>query len=201
MDRLLPWLRRSGWMYGLIALVLAVMAWRSMGGGGEQGAPAPAARVSRAPEVPKMTLVHVAGAVRTPGVYRVGGDSRVIQAVRIAGGPTRDADLSRLNLAAPVVDGQQVVIPFRPRPGAGGGGGGASGAGTSGAGSGATGPVSLSSATAADLEALDGVGPALAARIIAWRDSHGGFSSVDALDEVPGIGPARMEALRPHLTP
>lgn len=201
MDRLLPWLRRSGWMYGLIALVLAVMAWRSMGGGGEQGAPAPAARVSRAPDVPKMTLVHVAGAVRTPGVYRVGGDSRVIQAVRIAGGPTRDADLSRLNLAAPVVDGQQVVIPFRPRPGAGGGGGGASGAGTSGAGGGATGPVSLSSATVADLEALDGVGPALAARIIAWRDSHGGFSSVDALDEVPGIGPARMEALRPHLTP
>ena len=186
-------------MYGLIAVVLAVMAWRSIGGGGEQGAPVPAARVSRAPDVPKMTLVHVAGAVRTPGVYRVGGDSRVIQAVRIAGGPTRDADLSRLNLAAPVADGQQVVIPFRPRPGSGGGG--ASGADASGAGGGATGPVSLSSATAADLEALDGVGPALAARIIAWRNSHGGFSSVDALDEVPGIGPARMEALRPHLTP
>lgn len=200
MDRLLPWLRRSGWVYALIAVVLAVMAWRSMGDGGEQGAPAPAARVSRAPDLPKMTLVHVAGAVRMPGVYRVGGDSRVIQAVRIAGGPTRDADLSRLNLAAPVADGQQVVIPFRPRPGAGGGGG-ASGAGTSGAGGDAAGPVSLSSATAADLEALDGVGPALAARIIAWRDSHGGFSSVDALDEVPGIGPARMEALRPHLTP
>ncbi len=199
MDRLLPWLRRSGWMYGLIALVLAVMAWRSMGGGGEQGAPAPAARVSRAPDVPKMTLVHVAGEVRTPGVYRVGGDSRVIQAVRIAGGPTRDADLSRLNLAAPVVDGQQVVIPSRPRPGVVGVA--ASGAGAGGTAGGASGPVSLSSATAADLEALDGVGPALAARIIAWRDSHGGFSSVDALDEVPGIGPARMEALRPHLTP
>lgn len=199
MDRLLPWLRRSGWMYGLIALVLAVMAWRSMGGGGEQGAPAPAARVSRAPDVPKMTLVHVAGEVRTPGVYRVGGDSRVIQAVRIAGGPTRDADLSRLNLAAPVVDGQQVVIPSRPRPGVVEGA--ASGAGAGGTAGGASGPVSLSSATAADLEALDGVGPALAARIIAWRDSHGGFSSVDALDEVPGIGPARMEALRPHLTP
>jgi competence ComEA-like helix-hairpin-helix protein len=61
--------------------------------------------------------------------------------------------------------------------------------------------VSLSSATAADLEALDGVGPALAARIVAWRDSNGGFSSVDQLDEVPGIGPARMEALRPLLVP
>ena len=65
----------------------------------------------------------------------------------------------------------------------------------------ASGPVSLSSATAADLEALDGVGPALAARIIAWRDSHGGFSSVDQLDDVPGIGPARMEALKPRLVP
>lgn len=194
MDRLLPWLRRSGWVYGLIALVLAVMAWRSMGGGGDEGSTAPAARVVRRPDVPKMTLVHVAGAVRTPGVYRMGGDSRVIQAVRMAGGPTARADLSRLNLAAPLVDGQQVVIPERPRrgsPGAGAPAGGAS----------AGGPVSLSSATAADLEALDGVGPALAARIVAWRDSHGGFSSVDQLDEVPGIGPARMEALRPLLVP
>lgn len=190
-------------MYGLIALVLAVMAWRSMGGGGgggDGGTTAPAATVSRAPDVPRMTLVHVAGAVRKPGVYRVGGDTRVIQAVRMAGGPTRDADLSRLNLAAPVADGQQVVIPVRPRAvaAAGGAAGATAAAGASG---GATAPVSLSSATAADLEALDGVGPALAARIIAWRDSHGGFASVDALDEVPGIGPARMEALRPHLTP
>jgi competence ComEA-like helix-hairpin-helix protein len=63
------------------------------------------------------------------------------------------------------------------------------------------GPISLSSATAADLEALDGVGPALAARIVEWRQAHGGFSSVDQVDDVPGIGPARLEALRPHLTP
>lgn len=192
MDRLLPWLRRSGWMYGLLALVLAVMAWRSMGGAGDQGSTAPAPRVERRQAPPAMTLVHVAGAVRRPGVYKVGGDSRVIQAVRIAGGPTRDADLSRLNLAAPVADGQQVVIPTRPRPGA---------APTTASATAASGPVSLSSATAADLEALDGLGPALAARIIAWRDSHGGFSSVDQLDEVPGIGPARMEALKPRLMP
>jgi competence protein ComEA len=192
MDRLLPWLRQSGWLYGLIALVLAVMAWRSMGGGGDEGSTAPAARIERRADVPKMTLVHVAGEVRRPGVYRVGGDSRVIQAVRIAGGPTRRADLSRLNLAAPIADGQQVIIPARPRPGAQGG---------SVAAGGESGPVSLSSATAADLEALDGVGPALAARIIAWRDSRGGFSSVDQLDDVPGIGPARMEALKPRLVP
>lgn len=194
MDRLLPWLRRSGWVYGLVALVLAVMAWRSMGGGGDEGSTAPAARVVRRPDVPQMTLVHVAGAVRRPGVYRMGGDSRVIQAVRMAGGPTARADLSRLNLAAPVADGQQVLIPERVRAG-----GATASAGVGGAASG--GPVSLSSATATDLEALDGVGPALAARIVAWRDSHGGFSSVDQLDEVPGIGPARMEALRPRLVP
>lgn len=191
MERLLPWLRRSGWLYGLVAVVLAVLAWRSMDGASPGAVPPSAAKVARRPDVPKMTLVHVAGAVRRPGVYRMGGDTRVIQAVRMAGGPTRGADLSRLNLAAPVMDGQQVVIPARgPAPPAGGG-----------PAAGSQGPVSLSSATQADLEALDGVGPSLAARIIAWRDSHGGFSSVDQLDEVPGIGPARMEALRPHLTP
>lgn len=194
MDRLLPWLRRSGWLYGLLALVLVLMAWRFAGGGGSgDGAAAPAARVTRRPDVPAMTLVHVAGAVRRPGVYRMGGDSRVIQAVRMAGGPTGRADLSRLNLAAPVSDGQQVVIPVRAAPGAAPGAAGAAGDDS--------GPVSLSSATAAQLEALDGVGPALAARIIAWRDAHGGFASVDQLDEVPGIGPARMEALRPRVVP
>ena len=194
MDRLLPWLRRSGWLYGLLALVLVLMAWRFAGGGGSgDGAAAPATRVIRRPDVPAMTLVHVAGAVRRPGVYRMGGDSRVIQAVRMAGGPTGRADLSRLNLAAPVSDGQQVLIPVRAAPGAAPGAEGAAGEGS--------GPVSLSSATAAQLEALDGVGPALAARIIAWRDAHGGFASVDQLDEVPGIGPARMEALRPRVVP
>lgn len=194
MDGLLPWLRRSGWLYALIALVLGVLAWRMMGQGDGREQPPRAAQVARRAQAPAMTLVHVAGAVRRPGVYRVGGDSRVIQAVRMAGGPTRAADMSRLNLAAPLVDGQQVVIPSRApvAPGAP-----ASGA----AAGGAPGPVSLSSATQADLEALDGVGPALAARIIAWRDANGGFSSVDQLDDVPGIGPARMEALRPRLMP
>ncbi len=195
MDRLAPWLRRSGWLYGLLAVVLAVLAWRAVGGGADPGPVAPASRVVRRPALPAMTLVHVAGAVRKPGVYRMGGDSRVIQAVRMAGGPTGDADLSRLNLAAPLIDGQQVMVPVRIRAGAPGAGG------PPGSGTGARGPVSLSSATAADLEALDGVGPALAGRIVAWRDSHGGFASVDQLDEVPGIGPARMEALRPLLVP
>ena len=71
MDGLLPWLRRSGWLYGLIALVLGVLAWRSMGDGAADSPPARAAQVVRRPEVPRMTLVHVAGAVRRPGVYRL----------------------------------------------------------------------------------------------------------------------------------
>lgn len=194
MDRLLPWLRRSGWLYGIAAVALLVLAWRVSGGGGapDTGAP-PSTRVQRRPLVTAEPLVHVAGAVKRPGVYRIGGDSRVIQAVRLAGGPTPGADLSGLNLAAPVADGQQIVVPRRAPVSAGGGAG--SGAG------GRSGPVSLSSATQSDLEALDGVGPALATRIIEWRKAHGGFSSLDQLDEVPGIGPARMETLRPHLAP
>lgn len=179
-------------MYVLLALVLAVVAWRSLGGEGN-AEPAPAAAsVVRRSERPHLTLVYVTGEVRRPGVYRVGGDLRVIQAVRVAGGPTARADMTHLNLAARIVDGQQVIVPAKvPRAVAIASGGRAT----------PSAPLSLSSATQADLEALDGVGPALAARIIVWRDSHGGFSSVDQLDEVSGIGPARMETLRPILTP
>jgi competence protein ComEA len=199
MDRLLPWLRRSGWAYVLAAAALALVAWRlgpgSGGGGGQPQRPpdaatAPAAVVDApAPRA----LVHVAGEVRRPGVYRVGGGARAIEAIRRAGGPTRRADLSGLNLAAPLQDGQQVLIPSRAPRGAGGEGGGGAG--------GSAGSLSLSSATAQDLEALDGIGPTLAARIVEWRQTHGGFASVDGLLDVPGIGPARLEALRAQVTP
>ncbi|MCU0937455.1 MAG: ComEA family DNA-binding protein [Gammaproteobacteria bacterium] len=191
MDRLLPWLRRSGWAYVAAAVVLAVLAWRVAGdgGGGQPDGGAPVRVVQGA--AARQTLVHVAGEVRRPGVYRIGGDARVIQAVRLAGGPTRRADLSGLNLAALVQDGQQVVVPRRAPPGA-------AAAGTPGGG---RGPVSLSRATPAELEALDGIGPALAARIVAWRQAHGGFASVDQLGEVPGIGDVRLEALRAQVVP
>ena len=169
------------------AAVLALLAWR-LAPGGEGGQPeadpaAAAARVERgsAPEL----VVHVAGEVRRPGVYEVAAGARVLQAVRRAGGPTRRADLAGLNLAAPLQDGQQVVIPRRGAAAAGGG----------------RGPVSLSSATEADLDALDGIGPTLAARIVEWRRANGGFASVDQLLEVPGIGPGRLEALRSQVVP
>ena len=191
MDQLLPWLRRSGWAYIAAATVLALVAWRvGQGGSGAGGQPAVAAASVPvevdAPAEPR-GLVHVAGAVRHPGVYPIAPGARVIAAIRRAGGPTRRADLSALNLAATLQDGQQVRVPARAPAGAAAGGGG--------------GPVSLSSADEAALDALDGIGPTLAARIVEWRGAHGGFASVDQLLEVPGIGPGRLEALRSQVVP
>jgi competence protein ComEA len=119
-------------------------------------------------------------------VYELGAGDRVRDAVRRAGGPGRRADLGALNLAAQLQDGQQVVVPAK---------------GAAGSDARTAGPLSLSSATADDLEELDGIGPALAARIVDHRDALGGFASVDQLDEVPGIGPARLEALRDEVVP
>src|SRR5262245_38278307 len=197
MDRLLPWLRRSGWAYVLAAVALALVAWRlgpgSGGGGGQPSPEGPATAPAVVEAPPQRALVHVAGEVRRPGVYRVGAGARAVEAIRRAGGPTRRADLSALNLAAPLQDGQQVLIPARAPSGGRSGGAGAGAAGE--------GPISLSSATEEDLERLDGIGPTLAARIVEWRAAHGGFASVDQLLDVPGIGPVRLEALRAQITP
>lgn len=158
-------------------------------------------------EVREVALVHVAGAVRDPGVIELRAGARVRDAVRAAGGVTARAEVDRINLAAKVADGQQVVVPERV-PAASGGGGEAGAPGpaapTAGAGSASslpTGPLSLGSATLEQLDGLDGIGPGLAERIIAFRDEHGGFSSVDQLAEVPGIGPKRLEALREVVAP
>ncbi len=198
MDRLLPWLRRSGWAYIAVAVALALVAWRLGPGGGGGGQPAPAAGAATASSVVSEApapeaLVHVAGEVRRPGVYPLAPGERVIAAIRRAGGPTRRADMSALNLAATLIDGQQVRVPRRVAPGTAGAGSGGADA--------AAGPVSLSSASADDLDALDGIGPTLAARIVEWRDAHGGFATIDQLLEVPGIGPGRLEALRARVVP
>lgn len=132
-------------------------------------------------------VVHVAGAVRHPGVVRVRDGDRVGDAVKAAGGPARGADLNAINLALRLADGQQVIVPAR--------GTAASGA------SGVAGPVSLGSATAEQLDGLDGIGPGLAEKIVAYRTEHGGFRSVDELGEVPGIGDKRLESLRGQLQP
>jgi competence protein ComEA len=198
MDRLLPWLRRTGWIYVVAALALALVAWRVAARGAGGGQPGGAARpVVVARREAEDLLVHVAGAVRRPGVYRIAGDGRVIQAVRLAGGPTRRADLSGLNLAAKLVDGQQVLVPLRVAAASVANGPGSA----SGAGGARAGPVSLSAATVDQLDALDGIGPALAARIVAWRAQHGGFASVEQLLDVPGIGQARLDAIRSAVVP
>ena len=193
LDRLLPWLRRAGWAYVIAAGLLAFAAWRFTHQASAGAQPVASAPVRPATKPPSEFVVHVVGAVKRPGVYRMGGDTRVIQAVRMAGGPTSTADLSAINLAAPIQDGQQILIPLR----APSGGPAASSGGPTPA---AAGPVSLSSATAAQLEALDGIGPALAGRIVAWRTAHG-LRSVDDLLQVPGIGPGRLSALRDNVTP
>jgi competence protein ComEA len=135
-------------------------------------------------------VVHVAGAVGRPGVYRLPAGSRVTDAVRRAGGFAPGANEDAINLAAHLSDGQQVVVP---RPGAGRASAGVAG--------GQTGPISLGSATVEQLDQVEGIGPVTAQKIIGFRDQHGGLSSINQLDEVDGIGPATMETLRSSLQP
>ncbi len=132
-------------------------------------------------------VVHVAGAVRRPGIVRLRDGDRVGDAIRAAGGWRVGADRGGVNLAARVADGQQIVVPARTAV--------ASGA------SGSTGPISLSSATAEQLDQLDGIGPGLAQKIIEFRTQIGGFRSIDQLGDVPGIGDKRLESLRAQLQP
>src|SRR5690606_24242269 len=147
-------------------------------------------------------VVHVAGEVLEPGVVTVPVGSRVVDAVRAAGGLTEEADESTLNLARLLVDGERVWVglpgetpPVAPGPvgdaPSGGGGGGAAGPAA---------PLDLNAATQADLEELPGVGPVTAGHILAWRDQHGRFSSVDELLEVSGIGERTLAQLEPLVT-
>ncbi|MEP7035617.1 MAG: helix-hairpin-helix domain-containing protein [Dermatophilaceae bacterium] len=146
-------------------------------------------------------LVHVVGQVRRAGVVRLPSGSRVLDAVQAAGGPSPAADLNHLNLARPVVDGEQIVVP---RPGesvpTAGGWSGPLGAGAGPASPGAAaGLVDLNAADAAALDSLPGVGPVIAQRILDWRTQHGRFSSVDELGEVTGIGDKLMAQIAPRV--
>jgi competence protein ComEA len=136
--------------------------------------------------------VHVAGRVRRPGLVRLAAGSRVLDAVRAAGGTTPGADLDAVNLARKLVDGEQVRIPARGQaaPAA------AAPAGTS---AGQAGPLDLNTATAEQLDTLPGVGEVTAGRIVAYRTAHP-FTSVDELLEVPGIGQRRFEQLKDLVT-
>jgi competence protein ComEA len=142
--------------------------------------------------------VHVAGAVRRPGVYRLDEGARVDDALRRAGGAARRADLTAVNLAARLEDGRQVLVPERAAVAAGRAPGAAAAAAAAGAAAAA--PVNLNTATLEQLDGLDGVGPGIAQRILDYREQHGGFRSVQELGEVPGIGDKRLATLTPLVT-
>jgi competence protein ComEA len=202
--------------YAVAAFVVVLLAMRLLhpdagGGSGQsvsldQSSPARAtatgARSARpAAGAGRLLVVDVAGEVRSPGVYRVPAGSRADTAVQRAGGITRHGEPSAVNLAMPLHDGQQIVVPRRGATGAAAPGspaGQAAGASPAGA---PSQPISLSSATVEQLDTLDGIGPTLAGRIIQYRDAHGGFRSVDELRQVDGIGDKRFAALRKVLQP
>jgi len=186
-----------------LAVLVVVLGLGRLGGGGggrdNAAGAAPAIKVSGgAGDEGARVVVHVAGAVRRPGVYRLQSGARVQAAVRLAGGATRRADLGGLNLAAKVEDGRQVLVPER----VGAGAGATTAAATTAAGPpGAPAqPINLNTATLQQLDTLPGVGPATAQKILDFRKERGGFGSVEDLGEVPGIGPVRMAALREAVT-
>jgi len=185
-------------LWALAALVILALGWRELGGVGASASsyspPAPTSTTVSSgalPHADPVVVVDVAGAVRHPGVYRLPSGARVLDAVRKAV-PLRGAQLGAINLAERLADGEQVVVPAR----------GAQAAAASGGSAGAAAPgaiVHLNSATLEQLETLDGIGPALAQRIADYRTAHGGFRSLAELDQVSGIGPARLAALHGHV--
>jgi competence protein ComEA len=188
--------RRQLFGGAVAAAVVIVLALRQFGGGASAPAsgyaPLPA-RVTAKPAAAKLVVVDVAGDVRHPGLLRLPAGSRVQDAIVAAGGATRKAQLDAVNLAAPVADGEQIVVP--------GSGAGGAAAASSPAGSSPSAPLDLSSATLEQLEALPGIGPVTAQKILDYRQQHGAFHSVSELEGVPGIGPAHLAQLKGWVIP
>lgn len=171
----------------LAVAVAAFFVWRSQPTPQPLAPPSPISPLT--PFTPSPTTkvtVHVAGKIRKPGVYLLPAGARVTDAVTAAGGVARGASTGTLNLARRLIDGEQIVVGAPPGPPA--------------PGSSAVDPAAtvldLNSATADQLEQLPGVGEVLAARIMEFRDAHGGFTSVDQLREVSGIGPRKYEEIK-----
>jgi len=181
--------RRSVVVVAIALFLLLALGGRTLLRG--RGAPVTPPLVRPAAAHPNSSVqgrlyVHVVGGVRHPGLYRLPQGSRVADALARAGGATPKAQVELVNLAAPLADGQQVVVPRR---------------GSLAATAGGTGPVHLNTATLEQLDALPGVGPVTAQKILAYRQEHGAFGSVDELDAISGIGPARLDELRKVVAP
>lgn len=188
--------RRQLFGAAIAVAVLLVLVVRHLGGGGAAAVPvaAPVRPVAAKPAAAKLLVVDVAGDVRRPGLYRLPSGSRVDAAIAAAGGATGKAELAAVNLAAPVADGEQVVVPGR-------GAGGVAAASSPAAGSSPSAPLDLNSATLEQLVALPGIGPVTAQKILDYRQQHGAFHSVSELEGVSGIGPAHMAQLKGLVIP
>ncbi len=177
-------------LVGAVVLVVGIVLLRGEGGDDREVLAAGPGPAQGGPKVRSLPLtVDISGAVSRPGVYTLPRGSRVIDAIRRAGGATRAGFPGAINRAALLTDGQQVVVPTRGPTGS---------VSPTQAGEG---PVSLGTATQAELEGIDGIGPVTAERIIEFRDSRGGVSSIEDLDQISGIGPVTMESLRSALQP
>jgi competence protein ComEA len=185
-------------LFGAAAAVaiLLVLVVRHLGGGSAVPAvtPLPAPARTAKPPSAKLLVIDVAGAVRRPGLYRLKSGSRIDDAIAAAGGATAKAQLDSVNLAAPIADGEQVVVPGR-------GAAGVVAASPPAAGSSPSAPLDLNTATLEQLEALPGIGPVTAQKILDYRQAHGAFHSVAELEGVPGIGPAHMAQLNGLVIP
>jgi competence protein ComEA len=189
----IPFDRRRVLAVGVVALLVLVVAGKVLLRPARPVVPPPVRVSAAASHAPApMLFVNVVGAVRRPGLYRLKDGSRVADAVSRAGGPTPKAQIELVNLAARIADGEQIVVPRR---------GLASPSATASGGAVAAGPVHLNSATLEQLDALPGVGPVTAQKILDYRQQHGAFGSVDELDAIAGIGPARLEQLRGLVAP
>ncbi|MEV0232378.1 ComEA family DNA-binding protein [Nonomuraea sp. NPDC050786] len=176
----------------LAAAVAAFFLWRSQPSPEPLPPPTPiAAHTTPSPTAPAKVTVHVTGKIHKPGVYQLPSGSRVTDAVEAAGGVSRGASTGTLNLARRLIDGEQIVV---------GGTATQAAPGTSVTGPAATAVLNLNSATTDQLEQLPGVGEVLAARIIEFRDSHGGFTAVEQLREVTGIGPRKFDELKARVS-
>jgi competence protein ComEA len=177
---------------GVAAAVAVVLLLRVLQHGGAPARPIPPLRTAARARVRPTTelVVDVAGAVRRPGLYHLASGTRIADAVAAAGGATAKADITLVNLAAPLADGEQVLVPAR-----GSGAASATGAPSP------TAPLDLNTASVEQLDALPGVGPATAQKIVDYRQAHGPFRSVDELEAVPGIGPAKLAELKGLVIP